>query len=126
MTPKSITLATALAALLPVTTLAQEPTFYSGTRSTQHNGLEKRGISGKIATDGLRYRVCPRTSSDCPAQGEFSGIGVSIDILCYSTANTTVVEEDPGWAQLTNGYWVAMAFGEYISWSSPIPYCIDP
>ncbi|KAF9264521.1 hypothetical protein L218DRAFT_958208 [Marasmius fiardii PR-910] len=115
---KLVTLA--LAALLPTVVLAQEPTFYSGTHVTREPELEKRVISGTVKVDGLRCRSCPRTS--CPAVGQYP-IGTHISIVCYTRDNTTPINGDLGWVKLADGCWVAVAWGEYVSWSSPIPYC---
>ncbi|KAJ8092659.1 hypothetical protein PM082_006987 [Marasmius tenuissimus] len=113
-------LSTLFTALLPVAAvLAQEPTFYSGTPLLEDRELDKRAITGTVLVDGLRHRTCPRTS--CPAPGQYAK-GTKISIVCYTRDDTTVVEGDPGWA-LTNGNWVALAYGKYVYWDAPIPYC---
>ncbi|KAH9486167.1 hypothetical protein JR316_0000231 [Psilocybe cubensis] len=96
---------------------AAAPTVYSGEAA---RSLERRTNSGTVRVDGLRYRRCPKTS--CDAVGQYS-IGTHITIVCYTRDGTTVVNGDAGWAKLTNGYWVALANGEYVSWSGSIPYC---
>ncbi|KAG7087642.1 hypothetical protein E1B28_013590 [Marasmius oreades] len=112
----------ALAALLPVAALAQEPTFYLGKSSATDTepALEKRTNSGVVRTDGLRYRTCPRTS--CTAIGQYA-INTRVQLVCYTRTDTTVVNGDAGWAKLTNGYWVALASGTYVSWSGSLPHC---
>ncbi|KDR70843.1 hypothetical protein GALMADRAFT_144324 [Galerina marginata CBS 339.88] len=120
-------LALALASLTPALALpepapaAPEATVYSGpVVGRDIELLEKRNNAGVVQTDGLRYRTCPRTS--CAAIGQYAK-GTHITIKCYTRDNTTVVKGDAGWAKLTNNYWVALAFGEYVSWSGSIPYC---
>lgn len=99
-----------------------EPTVYNPPAEFDLDirALEKRAVSGTVVVDGLRYRTCPRTS--CAAIGQYAK-GTKISINCYTRTDTTVVDGDAGWAKLTNGYYVAMAFGHYISWSAPIPAC---
>ncbi|KAL0566922.1 hypothetical protein V5O48_015076 [Marasmius crinis-equi] len=104
-----------LAALIPAIAMAQERTVYVGPADPEIRSLEKRAISGTVLVDGLRYRACPRTS--CAAPGQYPK-GTKISIVCYTRDDTTVVNGDPGWAKLTNGYWVALSFGQYVSWSS--------
>ncbi|KAF8801968.1 hypothetical protein BYT27DRAFT_7113990 [Phlegmacium glaucopus] len=97
---------------------AAEPTFY--TPPVGRRTLEKRTISGTVEVNGLRHRSCPRTS--CTANGQYAR-GTHIDIVCYTRTDTTVVDGDAGWAKLTNGDWVALAFGHDVSWSGGIPLC---
>ncbi|KAF8162680.1 hypothetical protein B0H34DRAFT_794473 [Crassisporium funariophilum] len=82
--------------------------------------LEKRAVSARVETDGLKYRTCPRTS--CDTIGQYS-IGSAISITCYTRDRTTPINGDTGWAKLTNGYWSALSYGNYVAWSSSIPYC---
>ncbi|KAF8162681.1 hypothetical protein B0H34DRAFT_692535 [Crassisporium funariophilum] len=97
---------------------APEPTVY--TKPLIGRTLEKRAVPGRVEVDGLRYRTCPRTS--CTAVGQYA-IYTPINIVCYTRDNTTPVNGDYGWGKLTNGYWVALAWQEYVSWTAPIPYC---
>ncbi|KAJ5090121.1 hypothetical protein N7532_008805 [Penicillium argentinense] len=126
--------ALAVAALLPIAALAQ-PLEAADPQATDHpdfavvdyevpaveaRDLEKRAVSGKVLVDGLRYRTCPRTS--CSAVGQYSK-GTKISIKCFTRKDTTTVNGDAGWAKLTNGYYVAMAYGKYITWSSTLYAC---
>ncbi|KAF8808275.1 hypothetical protein BYT27DRAFT_7241758 [Phlegmacium glaucopus] len=97
---------------------AAEPTIY--TPPDGKRALEKRINSGTVEVDGLKHRACPQIT--CTANGQYA-IGTHIDIVCYTQDDTTVVNGDPGWAKLTNGDWVALSFGQYVSWSGGIPYC---
>ncbi|KAH9486168.1 hypothetical protein JR316_0000232 [Psilocybe cubensis] len=117
-------LAVALSVVAPVFALPEpipaspEPTVYSGPADDVV--LDKRANSATVKVDGLRYRRCPRTS--CDAVGQYAK-GTKISITCYTRQNTTVVNGDAGWGKLTNGYWVALANGQYVSWTGAIPYC---
>lgn len=55
--------------------------------------LEKRSVPATVEVDGLRYRKCPRTTSDCPAIGQYP-IGTHINLVCYTRTDTTVVDGD--------------------------------
>ncbi|KAF5857228.1 hypothetical protein ETB97_006071 [Aspergillus alliaceus] len=120
----------ALAALLPATALGAAmpedaaPTVYAEPEvpaiDLGSRDLEKRAVSGTVVVDGLRYRTCPKTS--CNAVGQYSK-GTKISLVCYTRSNTTPVNGDKGWGKLTNGYWVALAYGTYVTWSSPLPAC---
>ncbi|KAF9264519.1 hypothetical protein L218DRAFT_958206 [Marasmius fiardii PR-910] len=116
-----------IATLLPFTVLAQEPTLHPGApiqrRHKEHGTLRKRAIPGHTTTTLLVYHTCPRV--ECPGPGMIADSGTPIDIMCYTRDNTSVVNGDAGWAKMADGHWVAMSFGEFISWTSPIPYCID-
>ncbi|KAF8805538.1 hypothetical protein BYT27DRAFT_7033047, partial [Phlegmacium glaucopus] len=76
--------------------------------------------SGKVEVDGLRYRRRPNVGSD--AIGQYP-IGTKIGITGFTREGTTVVKGDARWARLSNGYWVALANGKYVSWSGSIPQC---
>jgi hypothetical protein len=127
--------ALAVAALLPALALTQEaPTNHPDVPVVEGRDLEKRAaVSGKVLVDGLRYRTCPKSS--CTAVGQYAK-GTKISIKCLTRIGTTVENGDPyvsarvintrfqlmmntlrGWAKLTNGYWVAMGYGKYITWS---------
>jgi len=77
-------------------------------------------ISGRVEVDGLRYRRRPNINSD--AIGQYP-IGTKIIITGFTQEGTTVVKGDPRWARLSNGYWVALANGEYVSWTGSILQC---
>ncbi|PPQ94587.1 hypothetical protein CVT25_011900 [Psilocybe cyanescens] len=117
-------LALALSAFTPALGLPEpvpatpEPTVYSGP--VPNSSLEARANSATVLVDGLRYRTCPKTS--CTAVGQYAK-GTKVTINCYTRAGTTVVEGDAGWGKLTNGYWVALANGKYVTWTGAIPYC---
>ena len=49
-------------------------------------------IRATVKVDGLRYRRGPRTS--CDAIGQYP-IGTKIEIVSYTSENTTVVNDDP-------------------------------
>ncbi|KAA8651352.1 hypothetical protein EYZ11_000938 [Aspergillus tanneri] len=129
--------AIALAALLPATALsvalpeaAAEPTAPSliseldpipaAEIDLETRDIEKRAVKGTVVTDGLRYRTCPRTS--CTAVGQYAK-GTRINLVCYTRANTTPVNGDKGWGKLTNGNWVALAWGKYVTWETSLPAC---
>ncbi|CAI7621631.1 hypothetical protein N7509_010479 [Penicillium cosmopolitanum] len=113
--------ALAIAALLPALALTQEaPTNLPDAPVVESRNLEKRAVSGKVLVDGLRYRTCPKRT--CTAVGQYAK-GTKISIKCLTRIGTTVENGDPGWAKLTNGNWVAMGYGKYITWSSTIYGC---
>ncbi|KAF7595588.1 hypothetical protein BBP40_005624 [Aspergillus hancockii] len=122
--------AIALAALLPAAALSSAipedaaPTIYTGgdlaELGLEARDLEKRAVTGTVKVDGLRYRTCPRTS--CTAVGQYAK-GTKVTLICFTRTNTTPVNGDKGWAKLANGYWVALGFGTYVGWSSPLPAC---
>lgn len=85
-------IALALAAILPVAVLGQEPTFVGMQPQVRRDeSLEKRSVSGTVVVDGLHYRTCPRTS--CPAIGQYAK-GTHLDLICYTRDNTTPVDGD--------------------------------
>ncbi|KAF8812880.1 hypothetical protein BYT27DRAFT_7335346 [Phlegmacium glaucopus] len=75
-------------------------------------------IRGRVEVDGLRYRRRPNKESDMI--GKYP-IGTKIDITGFTQEGTTVVRGDARWARLSNGYWVALANGQYVSWTGSIP-----
>ncbi|KAF8801956.1 hypothetical protein BYT27DRAFT_6781840 [Phlegmacium glaucopus] len=98
---------------------AAEPTIYTPPVDTR--ALEKRAIViGTVEVDGLKHRSCPRTT--CTANGQYA-IGTHISIVCFTRTDTTVVNGDAGWAKLTTGDWVALSFGQFVSWSGSILPC---
>jgi len=46
-----------------------------------------------VAIVDLTYRICPRARSDCRAMGQFAA-GLDITLDCYTTENTTPVNDD--------------------------------
>ncbi|WP_249645203.1 hypothetical protein [Nocardia sputi] len=77
-------------------------------------------VTGTVQVDGLRYRRCPQ--SLCDTMGQYVK-GTIIHMVCYTRTNTTVLNGDPSWAKLTNGWWVALAGGAYVYWTDPLPPC---
>jgi hypothetical protein len=101
-------LTTLLAILLPAAALAApapEPELATADGLLPDAAkIEKRAVVGTVAVDGLRYRTCPRTS--CTAVGQYAR-GTRITLVCFVDSGTTVVNGDPRWARLSNGYYVA-------------------
>jgi hypothetical protein len=54
--------------------------------------VPRSAIRATVKVDGLRYRRGPRTS--CDAIGQYP-IGTKIEIVSYTSENTTVVNGDP-------------------------------
>lgn len=77
-------------------------------------------LIGRVEVDGLRYRRRPNVQSD--AIGQYP-IGTKVSITGFTQEGTTVVKGDPRWARLSNGYWVALGNGKYVSWTGSIPQC---
>lgn len=107
------------AVLAPLAVTAQEPTVLG-----RDVHIEKRAVGATVRVDGLRYRTCPKTS--CAAPGQFP-IGKKISLQCYTRTGTTTVKGDKGWAKIASGTgkgnWVALAWGEYVTWNSDLPHC---
>ena len=68
------------------------PTVYPGA-AAEIRDLAKRDNAAVVKVDGLRYRICPRTTSGCPAMGQYP-IGTHITLHCYTRDNTTPIEGD--------------------------------
>ncbi|PPR02240.1 hypothetical protein CVT24_011468 [Panaeolus cyanescens] len=120
-------IAAAIASLVPAAFATPSPAitvkddlFFSSRAIEERDMLVKRN-PGRVEVDGLRYRRCPRTSSDCPAIGQYA-IGTPVDVICLRWNQTTVVENSPYWVRLGNGYYVAFGSG-YVSWQGGIPRC---
>ncbi|RDW58272.1 hypothetical protein BP5796_12202 [Coleophoma crateriformis] len=101
---------------------AAEPTLPITLAPRAPDGLlEKRSVAATVKADGVRHRICPRVSNSCPANGQYAK-GTKIRLDCYTRDNTTPVDGDYGWARITsNGDWIALAHGNYVSWSAQRP-----
>ncbi|KAH8762225.1 hypothetical protein F5882DRAFT_383932 [Hyaloscypha sp. PMI_1271] len=115
---------TAILTLLPLLAMASPapaPPEATAANTVEERSLEKRSATGTVQVNGLRHRSCPRTS--CTANGEYFK-GDKIKLSCFTRKDTTVVKGDAGWAKVaSNGDWVAMAFGEYITWDATLHTC---
>lgn len=68
------------------------PTVWAGA-ATEIRDIAKRDNAAVVKVDGLRYRICPRTTSGCPAMGQYP-IGTHITLHCYTRDDTTPIDGD--------------------------------
>ena len=73
-----------------VAAAAPAPTLWSRAKSRE---LAKRDNAAIVLVEEINYRVCPRTTHDCPALGHYAN-GTRLVLHCYTRDDTTPINGD--------------------------------